>query len=400
MCDTIAIVRKDGVYFAKNSDRDPNEAQYLEWNPRREYAAGAAVKCTWIEIPQAAETNATLLSRPFWTWGAEMGANEHGVCIGNETVFTKFKNETKPGLLGMDLLRLALERADTAQRACEVIVALLEQYGQGGGAMHEKRSFAYQNSFMVADPKSAFVLETAGRLHAIERVEGTRTISNGLTIPGFAEKHSDYLYTRVCACRARQGRTHQLAQKTRGPQHLFAALRDHGARYSQPAYRWINGAMASPCMHGGGVLASSQTTASWVTEMTKERGIRHWVTATAAPCTGLFKPVAIDDPLDLGRPTDTADDSLWWRHEQFHRLVAQNPAAYRDLFVPERNAIEADWIDNPPAPREAFATHDELLRKWTASALAARHPDTRPSFVQRYWRTRSLRAKLIAPIQP
>lgn len=138
MCDTIAIVRKDGTYFAKNSDRDPNEAQYLEWNARQRHDSGAKVKCTWIEIPQVEETNATLLSKPFWIWGAEMGTNEHGVCIGNETVFTKTKNESKPGLIGMDLLRLALERADTAQNACEVIVSLLEQYGQG--AEHHTRN--------------------------------------------------------------------------------------------------------------------------------------------------------------------------------------------------------------------------------------------------------------------
>ena len=394
MCDTIAIVRKDGVYFAKNSDRDPNEAQYLEWNPRRRHGPGTTVKCTWIEIPQVEETYATLLSRPFWVWGAEMGTNEHGVCIGNETVFTKTKNEPTSGLVGMDLLRLALERADSAQKACEVIVALLEQYGQGGGAMHEKRSFAYQNSFMIADPKSAYVLETAGRLHATERVQGTRTISNGLTIRGFAEKHSDYLYTRVCACRTRQGRTHLLSQKTRGPQHLFAALRDHGARYSEPAYRWINGAMASPCMHGGGVIASSQTTASWVTEMPKDGGIRHWATATAAPCTSLFKPVRIDEPLDLGRPTDRADGTLWWRHEAFHRLVVKNPAAYRDVFVPERNAIEADWSNNPPTTAEAFSKHDELLRVWMERARAVHAADVRPGYVQRYWLKRSQRAGL------
>ena len=31
-------------------------------------------------------THAVILSKPAWAWGAEMGANEHGVCVGCTSV--------------------------------------------------------------------------------------------------------------------------------------------------------------------------------------------------------------------------------------------------------------------------------------------------------------------------
>jgi len=389
MCDTMVMVQPGRVLFAKNSDRDPNEAQLLEWHPRRTHPADAAVRCTWIEIPQAPETHAVLLSRPFWMWGAEMGANEHGLVIGNEAVFTD-QPYSKTGLTGMDLLRLALERAATAAAAVEVITGLMERHGQGGGCGHEKRGFTYHNSFLMADSREAFVLETAGRLWETERVSaGARSISNGLTIPGFAAAHSDFLKTRVSACRARQPHTQARAAGAAGPADLMAILRDHAD--AGPRYHLLNGAMAAPCMHAGGIATGSQTTASWVSEITAA-GARHWVTATAAPCTGLFKPVAVSDPLDLGpEPTDRYDPAtIWWRHECLHRRVMRDQAAALPTFAAERDAIESRWLASPPEPRAAFREADATLARWHAGLPDT--PDGRPWFVRRYWAVRDRRA--------
>ena len=162
MCDTflaLGPVTEDGaVIFGKNSDREPNEAQVLECRAAQFYSAPQTVQCTYRAIPQVKETYAVLLSRPFWMWGAEMGANEKGVVIGNEAVFTRMPLNKNGGLTGMDLLRLALERSATAAQALEIITGLLSDHGQGGICGHEDKRFAYHNSFIIADPREGWVL--------------------------------------------------------------------------------------------------------------------------------------------------------------------------------------------------------------------------------------------------
>jgi len=392
MCDTAVVVRPGSVLFAKNSDRDPNEAQLLDWQPAADWTAGDRVRCTWIEIPQLAHTHAVLLSRPFWMWGAEIGANEHGVVIGNEAVFTR-EPLAATGLTGMDLVRLALERAGTAARAVDVIVELLETHGQGGGCGHENRSFRYHNSFLVADGSEAWVLETAGRHSAREQVEGARTISNGLTIPDFAERYSDRVKTWGSECRRRRARTQQLAERAAGPGDMMRLLRDHGEGRDWPAYRRLNGAMSAPCVHAGGLATASQTTASWVAELAPA-GARHWVTGTAAPCVGLFKPARVEEPLDLGPAAgDRADDtSLWWRHERVHRALLSDPARLAAPLLSERDALEERWLRDPPSPEVAFKEGDALLARWSSRLQGAR--DVRPAFVRRYWSKRDRRAGL------
>ena len=57
---------------------------------------------TYIKLlPQVRHTYGILVSRPAHIWGAEMGINEHGVCIGNEALFTTNpKPSEEPALTG------------------------------------------------------------------------------------------------------------------------------------------------------------------------------------------------------------------------------------------------------------------------------------------------------------
>ena len=102
-------------------------AGFPPWN----IAEDSIVQCTYIRIPQVKHTHAVLLSKPFWMWGAEMGVNEHGLAIGNEAVFTKIPYQKSDALTGMDLLRLALERAATASQAVTTITDLIETLWAG-----------------------------------------------------------------------------------------------------------------------------------------------------------------------------------------------------------------------------------------------------------------------------
>ena len=112
-----------------------------------------------------------------------MGVNEYDVVIGNEAVYTH-EPLRNIGLLGMDLLRLGLERGKNARDAMIVITRLLEEFGQGGGCDYNNPNWSYQNSFLIADHKEAYVLETADKWWIAEKVKDVRSISNSITIRG------------------------------------------------------------------------------------------------------------------------------------------------------------------------------------------------------------------------
>lgn len=373
MCDTMVALgnsTEDGsILFAKNSDREVNEAHEILIIPGKKYPENSKAKCTYIEVPQVKSTNTVLLAKPFWIWGCEMGANEHGVVIGNEAVFTKAKVRKEPGLIGMDFMRLALERTHTAFDALKTIIQLLETYGQSGNCSVEHALY-YHNSFLIADQKEAWVLETADYQWAAKRVEDVYSISNAITIENewdlksdelvkyaiehqwckgrddfsFKRCYSEFLHTYFSKANYRRQCSIGALQRSKGKintQLIINILRSHPSEENWTPDKSLT--EWDVCMHWGfGPFRVSQSVGSMVSHITSKQ-VMHWLTGTSAPCTGIFKPVWIDSGLpSLGAaPTNEYNsESLWWKHEILHREVLKDYPTRIDSYRQERDIFE------------------------------------------------------------
>jgi secernin len=372
MCDTMVALgntSSDGsVLFAKNSDRQPREAHIIVRIPRQEHQSGEKVKCTYIEIDQSPVTYEVLLLKPAWTWGCEMGSNEYGLNIGNEAVFT-LEKYAKIGLTGMDMVRLSLERCQSSLEALEFMVSLLQEYEQGGNCGYEK-PFYYHNSFLIADPESAWVLETAGEYWAAERVRDVRSISNRLSIGksfdrahpnliqhaierkwcksekdfDFARCYSDTIYSHFSGSKYRQTFSQLLLEKNRGEIDLGlmkSILRSHhpsleGKQFRRPCLKSI-------CMHGGGIIGD-HTTGSYVASLSPEQ-CTYWVTGSPTPCTSIFKPLWLIDSEDIPfteRDLDKAQ-TFWEQRDQLYRMIVAQQLADLDSYLEARDKLEEEW---------------------------------------------------------
>lgn len=429
MCDTFvatpAFTKNKTMILAKNSDREPNEAQALVRYPQKKHNE-KKLRATYIEIPQVRETYEVILSKPFEMWGAEMGANAHGVAIGNEAVFTQIDLPRKnTGLTGMDMLRAALERSKTASAALECITDLLAGFGQDACGGYEDRGFFYHNSFIIADPGEAWVLETVDRHWVAERVKDFRSISNGLTIetqfdlssPGlrdfaqqqgltkgkdfnFRKTFSDLFFTYFSRCKVRQALSTELGRKHSAGYDAQTAMRILRSHYHDETDSARTG-MQSLCVHAAGMTTPSQTTGSMVAELRPNTKSTYWFTGTAAPCLSTFKPFFIPGKIlshgKFAEPGAKPDGSLWWRHERLHRKAVTNLKAAGRKFFAERDDFEAKLAQKEKkvwklsaAEREKFsvaslAKADELL-DWATHRVDEIEPVRRfHPLYRRYW---------------
>ncbi|EKX38998.1 hypothetical protein GUITHDRAFT_53884, partial [Guillardia theta CCMP2712] len=316
-CDSFVIVGAEGAtIFSKNSDRPCTEVHEVVRFNSQEHAEGSKVRCQYIEIPQARKTFAVILSRPAWLWGAEMGANEMGLCAGNEAVTTREASSCDDGgkrLLGMDLVRLVLERAAGAREAVEVAAALLEAHGQGGPC-EEDGDWCYENSFIFADAEEAWVMETGGRSWwAAERVgKGRRrNISNGVSIRRPDLTHSKLLETAKAegwwdgavefdwkVVMLGGGRGGLVAddlepegREAAGKEWLEKMCKEEeGLRVDVPSMaKCLRDVRSGICMQGGFESVGSQISVLQQGGGGKSGGAVHWFTASPDPTTSGYK---------------------------------------------------------------------------------------------------------------
>ncbi len=409
MCDSVVIVPDGGaVWFAKNSDREPSEAQLVECHD------GAAKGGTPRGLPEITGSAHLLLSRPAWMWGCEMGVNAHGLAIGNEAVFTRLP-VAKTGRTGMDFQRIALTSCRTADDAVEQLIELTERFTQGGAMGHRHRSFRYHSSFIVADPDTAWVFETADRFWAAKRVRGVATISNALTIQddfdrvhgdaygfarrrrwvkaagdfSFADAFSDPVYSflaganirRACTARSLAG-VHEPV-----PRDFIRALTDHGDHEPGKGLR-----SEAPCAHASWLptRTSAQTTCSIIARL-DHSGPTVWATGTSSPCLSVFKPAPFDP--DLLPPRAIADArfdgrELWWAHEHLHRACLRDYHARRVTFAEDLERFQDRCLEPDTDPAHAWREHRAYIDDWRHRARRVRAPRT-PLPERWFWRRQS-----------
>lgn len=393
--------------FGKNSDRHPNEAQYPIVVPAADHEPGTEVLCTYVSIPQIAHTYRVFGSRPWWLWGFEHGVNEHGLAIGNEALWSKFPGRMEPGLIGMDLLRLTLERAATADEALHVLTGLIETYGQSGPT-NSVLEETYENGFVIADPTSAWLVQTADRHWVAKRVETVGSMSNvysigsdytrisegaiaaavangwfdpaGDTVFDFAEAFGDPELPDIDGCRSRYARSGALLDGLFASssgitlQDIHGVLCDLGVGPSgsrRPGPR----SEQAICMHAQDTRGS-ETEATLIAELdVAETHTRVGVSA-AAPRYSTLIPVWADGDVVPGweQPVAAAEPDVWWETEELQRRIeAAYPAlapiaeaafarANRVFFAENDGLASADLDSRMAATARGSARHRAVIR--------------------------------------
>lgn len=436
MCDILLAMpdstRNGKIIFGKNSDRPAGECQVVYSSPARKQNSASKIECTYLTVPEAGSALATIGCRPYWCWGYETGMNEAGVVGGNTAIYTRslhVANDKSPGLTGMDLLRLGLERGDRAEDVVLAIVGLLEEYGQWGSAVqgHNHTQGSYENAFLIADGKEGWILETSGRRWVADKItSGIRAISNEPTIRqkwtaaspdlkefaaengwchdngrfDFSLAYNDHEHYPRQVSHIRLMQSRSLLQQSRGKLDasvMMKFLRNHyeDTFLNGPQFHRFLPDFLTICMHDSPAgFTWGNTATSVVVELNIKNGKRNpfW-TCYLPPCCGIYLAYFISDGIpdsvmQAGKhgvhvvpPAVAAKDqfsksSLWWR---FHRLIeeiAKEPEKRYQEIRTSFDSLEREfrlYIENMLSTRAGIEQNllDNLMHDQVAKTLEA-----------------------------
>lgn len=357
-CDTFVVLPPltDSNFhiFGKNSDRPTNEVQEVIFVSKEHTSENKDhVHCTHIQIPQVSTTYRCILSKPAWCWGAEMGANEHGVCVGNEAVHSKLDYDRRDNALtGLDIVRLALERGKTAKLAVEIIGNLVEEYGQGGTCYDatSNPSSGYDNSFLVADGEEAWVIETCDRVWVAKQIkEGFYHISNIYTIEddytiqsknleSFA-KEKNYWNGKDKLNFAETFQESTTCGRLKSGRKLLEDLTKNGNFSVFDMISILRDDQSGICMidESGSGYTSTGSQVSVLTPTNNRKSeidACHFFTGTPNPKLSLFKPFIFSDKAELGPLTVSSPSEI--TSQRVHPLYAAHKKASREQLENQR----------------------------------------------------------------
>uniref|UniRef100_A0A8C5FIB6 Secernin-2 n=1 Tax=Gadus morhua TaxID=8049 RepID=A0A8C5FIB6_GADMO len=321
--------RDDHVIFGKNSDRPRDEVQEVVFYPAAAHPPGSSVECTYIQIPQAEHTHAVVLSRPAWLWGAEMGANDQGVCVGNEAVWTPVQ------LYIYIYIYIYIEVPAPGQRWREA-----------------QEPFSYPTPTCWWTRTEAWVLETAGRLWVAQKVTaGVKNISNQLTIgteisaehpelrsvarsQGWWDGEGEFNFSQVFSPENPPARMELAKQRYRGG---TALMKQHdGSVTAEVMMSILRDKPSGICMDSGGFC----TTGSMVSVLPRDPGLPciHFFTATPDPSRSIFKPFVFSErigPMQRVASPQYGPDDPARRQPRFQSQVDRR----HDLYKAHQGAL-------------------------------------------------------------
>ena len=280
----------------------------------------------------------------------------------------------------MEIIRLALERSRDAIEAVKVITDLISSHGQGVFENNQNVR-TYDNGFLIADPKEAYIIETAGHEWVVKQINDTEGISNihsigtnwddisstaistaeslNLKIDSpkldFAQTFCDFdsrfdgrgEFRRLRSCTYLDNIKTKIDLKE-----MMSLLKDHSdGENSNASQDFLDS--KTICMHYPTPETDGNTAASLISELYSDNSQLpiHW-TSMYSPCLGIFLPMFIEGEIPQILSIANKDygvNSPWWMFSQLEKSCRTEGMLDNDKASEIRaiwNPIQSDFYES------------------------------------------------------